>query len=139
MKKLLSVLLVAIMVISLASCFGGINEDAVGVYEMTAISGTVTANGVTTELGTDLYEYYTITLNKDGSAVVKAKGSQTSIEMEQEGTWKFEDGKVKLTSENQGVKVTEVMDWKDNVITYKTTQEGQGMKLDFELTLTKKG
>ena len=109
-----------------------------GTYSMTEISGTVTVGGVTTELSTGLYSKYDIVLNADGTAKIIAAASTINVESEASGTWKYEEGKLKLTSETSGISVTEVMDWNDGVITYETTQSASGMEISMKIVLEKK-
>ena len=153
MKKLLSVLILIALCIScmtvMIACEGetetetetetqSMEEKIAGVYEMTDISGSMTANGQTISLSKDLYEYYLITLNEDGTATVESKAAGNDLKVEQEATWEWDDGKIELKSTTQGITVVEELDWKDNVITYKATQSAQGLTITMNITLTKK-
>ena len=142
MKRLVAIFLTAVLVLgsvmALASCNDANPKDMVGVYELSDISGSITANGQTTALSKDLYEYYTIELKDGGAATVKSAGAGFSVEYEEEATWKYEDGKLKITSKPQGVEVTEVMDIKDGVITYETTQSTGGTVISMKIVLEKK-
>ena len=83
-----------------------------GTYKMKSVTGTITANGVTQTLSTDLYEYYNITLNNDGTALVEAKGANSAgMSMEGEATWESEGNVIKLKTQNAGVTVVEEMQW----------------------------
>ena len=141
MKKLTALTLAVLMLVTcslcLFSCGDNMTAKIAGTYSMTAISGTITAGGQTIELGTDLYDRYDIVLNKDGTAKIISAG-KGSLEIEQAATWKYEGGKLKVISETAGVKVTEAMDWKDNVITYETKQSTTDMEISMKITLTKK-
>ena len=124
MKKLLTVLILIALCLScmtvMISCDImniGIKKEIVGVYEMTDISGSMSANGQTISLSKDLYEYYRITFNKDGTAMVESKAVGNDLKVEQEGTWEWDDGKIELKSNTQGVTVVEELDWNDGVIT----------------------
>lgn len=110
---------------------------AVGTYEMVSIEGYMTQNGTRIELNESMYEYYRIILRDDGTAKVASKAPNNSTIVEQEGTWKYEDGKVKLISSQYGISVTEVMDWENGTITYHAQQSGGGITADFVLVLEK--
>ncbi|MBE5742780.1 MAG: hypothetical protein E7360_05670 [Clostridiales bacterium] len=139
MKKLLAIIL------SVVTCFAclslvsscGNNSKFVGTYEMVSITGTMTYNGQTTQLDESLYEYYRITLNKDGTALVESKGNNTTSKIENEGTWEYKNNKVRLKSTQAGITVVEEMDWEDGVITYVANQSGQGMEISMNLVLEK--
>ena len=139
MKKLLAIIL------SVVTCFACLslvsscanNSKCVGTYEMVSITGTMTYNGQTTQLDESLYEYYRITLNKDGTALVESKGNNTTSKIENEGTWEYKNNKVRLKSTQAGITVVEEMDWKDGVITYVANQSGQGMEISMNLVLEK--
>ena len=141
MKKIIALMMVTVLALtcalSLTSCFDKTDDALVGTYEMTSISGSITSGGVTTELTTDLYDYYKITLEKSGKAIIESRGAGTSLEYKDEGTWEYDNGELKITSETQGVKVTEVMQWKDDVITYNATQNASGMVINMKLVLEK--
>ena len=114
---------------------GKINKEVVGVYEMVSVSGTINQNGYITNLDKSLYEYYRITLNADGSAVVESKGALSSAIYEAEGTWEWSNGKIKMKSTVSGVTTVEVMDWEDGVITYEAHEVGQGIEITMVLVL----
>lgn len=144
MKKLLTVLILIALCLScmtmMISCDImniGIKKEIVGVYEMTDISGSMSANGQTISLSKDLYEYYRITFNKDGTAKVESKAVGNTAKIEQEATWEWDDGKIELKSNPQGVTVVEELDWNDGVITYKATQSAQGITIVMNITLKK--
>ncbi len=138
MKKILSVMLVVALslscVLMLSACG---NSEVAGTYEMVSISGTVTSYGQTIPLSEDLYDYYRIILNEDGTATVQSKAKGNTTVIEQDGTWEFEDNKVKLKSTTAGVSVVEEMDWKDGTITYVANQSAQGMTISMTLVLEK--
>ena len=140
MKKILSLILVTVLLLScvsvLSSC--GTKAKIAGTYEMVSISGTITQNGQTVNLDEDLYEYYRLTLNKDGSALVESKGKNNTSKVEQEGEWDYEDGVIKLKSVQMGITVVEEMEWDDGVITYEAKESGQGMSVNMKITLKKK-
>ena len=145
MKKLLTVLVLIALCLScmtmMISCDImniGIKKEIVGVYEMTDISGSMSANGQTISLSKDLYEYYRITFNEDGTAKVESKGVGNTAKIEQEATWEWDDGKIEFKSTTQGVTVVEELDWNDGVITYTSTQSAQGITITMDITLTKK-
>ncbi|MBQ2717074.1 MAG: hypothetical protein IJF75_00570 [Clostridia bacterium] len=139
MKKILSVMLVVALslscVLMLSAC--GKNSQVAGTYEMVSISGTVTMNGQTVTLSEGLYDYYRIILNDDGTAKVESKGAGNTSVIEQEGTWEYEDNKVKLRSTTSGITVVEEMDWEDGTITYVANQSAQGMTISMTLILEK--
>ena len=121
--------------LSLSACT--MESKIAGTYEMVSVSGTLTYNGVTTELGEDLYDYYRITLNRDGTALIESKGADSTAKIEEEGTWEYEDDLIKLKSRPSGITVVEEMEWKDGVITYEAEQSGQGMAIKMTLILEK--
>ena len=139
MKKILclalSIILLLGCVCTLASC--GKKAKIVGTYEMVSIEGTVTYNGVTTKLDEDLYEYYRIILNEDGTAVVEAKAKNNTTKIEQEGEWEYKNGVIKLKSSPMGVTVVEELQWDDGIITYEATQNAQGMNISMKIKLEK--
>ena len=139
MKKtistLLSMLCAFVLIVMLGAC--NANSQYVGTYKMVSISGTVTANGITTELNTDLYDYYNITLNADGTAKVESKAAASTALVEAEGTWEVKDGKIRLMSESAGVTVVEEMNWENDTITYVAEQSASGMTISMTLVLQK--
>jgi len=141
MKKTLSLILSLVLALgctlALVSCGG---SDVAGVYEMTDISGTMTSGGVTVDLSKDLYEYYTITLNEDGTGSVKAKGTASgNTSIEQDITWEYEETTLKIISVQSGVNVVEEMTLVDGVIKYNVNQAlPGGGNMNMNLTLTKK-
>lgn len=140
MKKafstLFSVICALLCVFMLGAC--GQNSKYAGTYKMVSISGTVSMNGMTTTLSTEMYEYYNIILNEDGTAVVESKAAgSTGVAIEQDGTWEYEDGKIKLKSDNSGVTVVEEMTWENDTITYVAEQSAQGMTVSMTIVLQK--
>ena len=143
MKRIVSLALVLVLtmtcVLAFASC--GMERKIAGTYEMTSISGTITQNGVTTELNEGLYEYYRLILDKDGTVKIEAKGSDTGVQMEEEGTWEWDKEdevlKIKTKPEGSPVSVTEEMEWEDDTITYTVNQSAQGVTFTFTLVLEK--
>ena len=134
MKKFLSLI---VAVVLLVSCFAFVScngIDLAGTYEMTGISGTITYNGQTVELEEDLYDYYRIVLNKDGSCKIESKGADSTAKIEQEGTWEYEDEVLKVKTVTSGVTVVEEMKWDDGVITYDAKQSASGMTINMQLT-----
>ena len=140
MKKILSLILVTVLLLScvsvLSSC--GMKAKIAGTYEMVSISGTITQNGKTVNLDEDLYEYYRLTLNKDGSALVESKGKNNTSKVEQEAEWDYKDGVIKLKSVQMGITVVEEMEWNDGVIIYEAKESGQGMTVNMKVTLERK-
>ena len=135
MKKFLSLI---VAVVLLVSCFAFVScngSDLAGTYEMTGISGTITYNGQTVELEEDMYDYYRIVLNKDGSCKIESKGADSTAKIEQEGTWEYEDEVLKVKTVTSGVTVVEEMKWDDGVITYDAKQSASGMTINMQLTL----
>ena len=104
---------------------------------MVSISGSVTANGMTTQLSTDLYEYYNIILNEDGTAKVESQAAGTTTKVEGDATWEVEDGKIQLITRTSGVKVVEEMDWEDGTLTYVANQTASGMTISMTIVLEK--
>ena len=141
MKKLLSfvlvIYLIAACLLTFVSC--GKNSELVGTYEMSSISGLMSYNGQTIELDEDLYEYYRITLKRNGSCKIESKAADSSSKIEQEGTWEYfeESGILAIKSEDNGVTVIEEMKWKDGIITYDVEQTVSSAKIKMRLKLKK--
>ena len=141
MKKLLSltlaVFLIATCLLTLASCDAA--SEVVGTYEMSSISGAVTYAGQTVTIDEDYFEYYRITLEKDGTCKVESKATDSSAKIEQEGTWEYDEetGKLTLKSTQGGITVSEEMTWKEGVITYNAELSEGGVKLKMRLKLEK--
>ena len=104
---------------------------------MISISGSISYGGETIELEEDLYDYYRITLNKDGSCLIESKSSTSTALIENEGTWEYDDGELKIKSVSYGATVVELMEWDDGVITYDCEQSAQGMTIKMRLILKK--
>lgn len=146
MKKFLSIALVLIISVSclaFTSCgfIGGGDDDITGVYEMVEVSGTITYGGTTYPLSEDLYEYYTITLNEDGTAIIDAKGNGSSA-IREEAKWEYDEPDLKVKSVRGGYTVVEEMQLKDGVITYDMPAQYDsltGMTIEMNLVLEKAG
>lgn len=135
MKKAISLacalLIVLTCALSLASC-GGIT----GIYEMTSLTGTKTVDGVTTELSMDEYDYYTINLRDDGTAIMKSKIVNRSPAYIAYYTWEYEGTTLTLTNLESGN--VQVMTLKDGVIIYTAKNASIGVgKADMTLVLEK--
>ena len=144
MKKFLSIALVLIIscsCLAFTSCglFG--DDDITGVYEMTEISGTITYGGQTHPLSEDLYDYYRITLNDDGSVIIEARGNGSSA-IREEGRWEYDEPNLDVISVRGGYTVVEEMELKDGVITYNAPRQYDsltGMTIEMSMTLEKVG
>lgn len=138
MKKIsvsiLAVMMCLICLLTFAACQ---DSQYVGTYEMVSISGTMTAYGQTIELTKDLYEYYRITLNDDGTAKVQSKAANNTTAIEADGTWEVVDGKIFLKSTTSGITTVEEMTWEDGVITYSANQSAQGISMEMTIVLEK--
>lgn len=140
MKRfLISTLLVAISVMALLSFVGCSNFMYAGTYEMVGLSGEVTVSGQTIQLNEDLFDYYRIILNEDGSAKIQSKAKSSTTSVEAEGTWEFSDGKLKIKHTNSaGITTIEEMDLENGKITYNASQTIQGMNVQMQIVLEKK-
>ena len=140
MKKILSFVLIVSMLLTCMVVFASCDTSSkvAGTYEMVSVTGSLTYQGETIPLDEDLYDYYRITLEKDGTALVESKGADSTSKIEEEGTWEYEDGVIKLKSNTSGITVVEEMEWKDDKITYVAEESGQGMKIKMTLILEKK-
>lgn len=118
----------ALMLVMFVACADPALKEVAGTYEMTSVSGTVNGVNVTTSM----YEYYRIILDEKGNATVQSK-AKGGASYEAEGTYKYNDGKIKLTTRSGAAKVTEEMDYEDGVITYKVDTE----QMKFTLVLTR--
>lgn len=139
MKKTLSLVLALMLalgcVFALVSCGGG---DVAGTYEMTDISGSTTSGGVTSPISKDMFEYYTITLNNDGTGTVASKANGASTAMEQDIEWELDGSVLKIITNSGGMKITEEMTYENGVITYDVTQSlGGGNSMSMHLVLEK--
>ena len=141
MKKAFSLILVLILAIgctfSVASCG---NSEVAGVYELADISGSMTVDGVTQPLSKDLYEYYTMILEEDGTGKVASKGvntGNTSVEYNIE--WEYEDTTLKIYTLTMGIRVAETMTLSNGVITYSVVNQnlGNNSYITMHLTLNK--
>lgn len=139
MKKSVSIAIAAVLmlgcVLALTAC---VNSDFVGVYEMQDISGTVVSNGQTTTLDKSLYNFYTIELKADKTAVVKAQGAgAVGQSVETQATWTSEGNTIKLVSTVNGMSVVEEMTYADGILTFVSKQSAQGMTVEMTMTLKK--
>ena len=139
MRKILVLIMTVAMsmifILSLSAC--EITKYA-GTYEMISISGQMTMYGQTTEITKDLYEYYRIILEEDGSAKVQAKGKANTTAVEMEGSWEYSDGKILLKSSNSGINTIEEMLWEEGKIIYSTSQSGADYTIEMDIVLQKK-
>jgi hypothetical protein len=141
MKKILSltlaVFLIAACLLTLASC--GAASEVVGTYEMSSISGAITYAGQTVTIDEDYFDYYRITLKKDGTYKGESKAADSTAKIEQEGTWEYDEetGKLTVKSTEDGTTVIEEMTWKEGVITYNAELSEGGVKLKMRLKLEK--
>ncbi len=143
MKKILSLTLVVLLTLGtllmICSCNKSAdNSKVAGVYEMVDISGTIKVNGQTTQLKEELYDYYRITLNTDGSAKVESKGAGTTAKIEEVAEWELDGNTIKLKSKPQGITVVEEMEWDNGTITYNANQSASGMTVSMTIVLKKK-
>ena len=122
-----------VFVLIFAAC--GSNSEYVGVYKMKSISGIITQNGQTVHLTTDLYEYYNITLNEDGTGKIESKGTTNTNRVESTGTWDVENGKVLFKSKVGAITVVEEMTWENGVLTYVAEQTGVGYAYSMTIVL----
>lgn len=138
MKKIVTFILVMVCALGCALTLSACEDKKyAGTYEMIDISGTIVMNGQTTYLSTEMYEYYRITLKRSGKAIVESKGRDNGLEYRNEGEWEEEDGKIELRTKSSGITVTEVLDWKDGVITYNANQYSSGISMNVTIILKK--
>ena len=78
MKKILSFVLIVSMLLTCMVVFASCDTSSkvAGTYEMVSVTGSLTYQGETIALDEDLYDYYRITLEKDGTALVESKGAE---------------------------------------------------------------
>lgn len=151
MRKILSLALVLALAISSALVFTACKpdqgndeptppaNDILGVYEMTAISGTVSIDGgepIALEEG--LYEYYTIELKADGKGRVEAAAAGSSSAIRQDVEWEYDEktGALDIISKIDGMTVVEKMTLKDGKITYTNSQTGQNQGMIMTINMT---
>lgn len=138
MKRIVSLVLTVITVLSCVFAFSScsMKDKISGTYEMTDISGSITANGTTQKITKDLYEYYTIELEKNGKGEIRSKGAN-GVQVEEDITWEWEDDVLKIKSKPNGITIVEEMEWNDGVITYKAKQSAEGMTINMTIVLEK--
>ena len=132
---IMTVAMSMIFILSLSACE---KSKYAGTYEMISISGQMTMYGQTTEITKDLYEYYRIVLEEDGSAKVQSKGKANTTAVEMEGSWEYSDGKILLKSSNSGINTIEEMLWENGKITYSVSESGAGYTIEMDIVLQKK-
>lgn len=137
-KVLISMLAIIMCIVSVSMLTACGNKKYAGTYEMISISGQMTSGGQTTQITKDLYDYYRIVLEEDGTAIVQSKGAGNTTAIEVEGTWEFSDGKILLRSVNSGITTVEEMEWNDGVICYSCNDYVQGYSVQMEIVLQRK-
>ena len=114
MKRALSLVFASILLLcsalSLASC-GGIT----GTYEMTSIEGIKVVDGFRSEITMDDYDYYRITLNDNGTGILKSKLAGRSDVYKAYFSWSYEGTTLTLTNLETGN--VQTMTLEDGVIT----------------------
>lgn len=126
-KSLVIAFFVAIMMAALVACSSPYKEVA-GTYEMSSITGKV--SGIT--ITKDSYEYFRIILDEDGNGTVQSKGKGLgAVSYEAKGEYTYENGKIKMTTKNGSVSVTEEYDYADGVITYSMESVGVSLTVTF--------
>ena len=140
MKKLfrnLSLMFIAaIMVFALAACGGPTMEEVVGEYEMTDVSVTITYEGTTINAGKENFKYFTMTFKEDGTATVSSEYA-TGEKYSSTGTFTCGNGKIQVTTTENGVTATETYKYSDGVITFQTHLSQMGMTISMSIELTK--
>jgi len=106
-SKVLVVILIVGILFAFTSC-GPYAKEA-GVYECYELK----LNGIPS---LELYEYYRITLNKDGTCLVESKGVAQSSSYSANATFSIKDGKIEIVTTNGSQSVTEVYDYVDGEI-----------------------
>lgn len=139
MKKTFVFAVVSVLLLACLFSFTACNDSKlVGVYEMIDIEGTITIDGQTTYLNTDLYEFYTIELKKGGKAVVKSKASGSAGQyIENTATWTYDEGILKLKTSQGGMSVIEEMTLEDDIITFVSVQSAEGVAVNMTVTFKK--
>lgn len=99
----------------------------VGRYEMYSISGQIYG----TPLTVDMYEYYRMIFNADGTFSVQSKGT-TGATVEINGTYTYDyDGVISASTKNNGIMVTEEYQYSSGKITY--SQKSTGVSITIRL------
>lgn len=124
------------MMLALAACGGPTMEEVVGEYEMTDVSVTVDYEGTAITAGKEFFDYFRMTLKEDGTAIVSAKYS-TGDTYSQSGTYTCGGGKIRMTTTENGVSVTEKYKYSDGVISFETSVATPKMKISMSIALTK--
>ena len=107
MKKVFVLLLVMVSFLSLAGCKRLKNREYAGTYELYYMSGSFSLSD---------FEYYTITLEKNGDCKIASKSPYNSQVYSATATYEVEDGKIYIYSKVGGATVTEVYDYVDGEI-----------------------
>ncbi len=129
-------LIAAAMMVALVACGGPTMEEVVGEYEMSDVSVTIDYEGTTITAGKEFFKYFRVTFNEDGTAKVSAKYANGTT-YTQTGTFTCGGGKIRMTTEENGVSVTENYKYSDGIITFKTTMKQPGTTISMSIELTK--
>ena len=135
-RNLLLLLITAVTVFALAACGGPTMEEVVGEYEMSDVSVTIEYEGATITAGKEYFKYFTMTFKEDGTTTLSAEYS-TGEKYNAKGTYTCGGGKIRVTTTENGVSATEIYNYKDGVITFKTNIRQQGMSMSMSMELTK--
>ena len=129
-------LIAAIMVFALAACGGPTMEEVVGEYEATSVEISITMGDTTITAGKEYYQYFKMEFKEDGTATVSAKYQDGST-YSSSGTFTCGGGKIRVTTSENGISVTETYSYSDGVITFKMNASQQGMTIKGTIELTK--
>lgn len=130
MKKLLSVLVIALFAIAMVSCNKEKNTEKliIGKWQQTEVTGTATVNGVTGEPISMLEpdETSVITFNKDHTYT--SLWTTDGSEVESKGTWSVKDNTLTMMSESISTECNiDDLDKKNMVLSYTTTGVEDGL------------
>lgn len=90
MKKLVTICLAAIMMMSLLTACGGKSDANVGIYKVESLGGK-TVEEYKEATGEDISDQFQLELKKDGEGIVTVQSEETAI------TWKLDGEKLSLT------------------------------------------
>lgn len=138
-KKLALIALTLVLVLTLSLVLTACQSAKyAGVYEMESVTGYMIVNGQRTELDASMYEYYRVTLKKNGDALIESKPAGVGGAIyEAEGEWKYQNGKIRIKSTVMGVTGIEEMTIEGDTLTYTINQTAQGVTMSFTLVMKK--
>jgi hypothetical protein len=107
MKKYIILILAVMSILTIGGCKSIKNMKYTGKYELYSMTGS---------LSKEDFEYYTITLEKDGTCIIESKGKIGNNAYKAEATYEIEDDKIMIYTKTNSTTITEVFDYIDGEI-----------------------